>query len=124
MKRDWKSAAAAAVVLVVVGGVAYAIGTAGTAPRAVARPTDATLTVVGATATVYGARATETVIGAPMPLSDIGDTVVVVIEGTAGIASCEILAGGVRVAHAATTVGQQAVCIWNLTARGSLTPPA
>ncbi len=119
MKWDRKETAAlAAGVLVIVSATAWAIGHATPAPLTVARPTDATLTVVGATATVYGARATETVIGAPMPLSDIGDTVVVVIEGTAGIASCEILAGGVRVAHAATTVGQQAVCVWNLTARG------
>lgn len=111
---DRRTAIWAAVVLLAVGGAAYVVGRQSLPrPASAAAATTATLTITGATANIYGARATETIVGQPMPLTALTDTVVVVIEATDGIGSCEIDANGVRVAYASTSQGQQAVCVWN-----------
>jgi hypothetical protein len=87
-------------------------GTGTSATAAHASPPATTLTVTAAAATVYGAQATEVVIGAPMPLSGITDLVVVAIAPTSDGGSCEIRAAGVRVAYASAPAGSAAACIW------------
>lgn len=86
-----------------------------TAPQVQAdvKPQPPTVTVLGGAANIYGAQATETTIGTPMPLSGLTDTVVVVLTAGKGTASCEIDSAGQRVAYQQTWAGMQAVCIWN-----------
>lgn len=80
---------------------------------AVTTSASATVTIIAADATIYGAVATETVVGDPMPLSQLTDTVVVVIKATGCTGACEIDAAGVPVAFAYTSLGQETICTWN-----------
>jgi hypothetical protein len=85
-----------------------------TTPVARLTPQVVTVTIVGAVATIYGARATEVVIGAPMRLSHITDLVVVAIATGPDGGSCVIRADGARVGtQASAPGGSAAACIWD-----------
>jgi len=105
------------IALAVITALGVAAQVTVTPPAARATPAVATVTIRHAVATIYGALATEVVIGDPMPLSEVSDLVVVAIATTADGGSCEIDVNGASVAYASAPAGAAVACVWDRRAR-------